>query len=113
MDGNERVSLQSSVKIWDDVVSRDLEGEAVILNLETEHYFGLDPVGRRVLEALTDSRDVRSAVATLIREFEVDEPTLQRYVIATFLPSIKPRSFRPFRTAATMPASAISPLLLR
>ena len=69
------------VQVPPGVIVRQVADESVILNLETEHYFGLDPVGRRVLEALTDSRDVRSAVATLIREFEVDEPTLQRDVI--------------------------------
>jgi hypothetical protein len=41
-------SLTSSVRIRDDVLSRDLQGEEVILDLNTGVYFGLDPVGTRI-----------------------------------------------------------------
>jgi hypothetical protein len=48
-----------NIRISDDVVFRDLAGEAVILNLATGTYFGLDSVGtregqlRRDLDGLT------------------------------------------------------------
>lgn len=45
---SQQPSLTSRVRIRDDVLSRDLQGEAVILNLNTGLYFGLDPVGTRI-----------------------------------------------------------------
>ena len=36
----------------EDIVSVDVAGEAMILNTETELYFGLDPVGLRFFESL-------------------------------------------------------------
>jgi hypothetical protein len=36
------------VRICDDVVFHDLQGELVLLNLKTGVYFGLDSVGTRI-----------------------------------------------------------------
>lgn len=46
------LSLASRVTIPEAVVSRDLGGETVVLNLETGVYFGLDPVGTDIWTAL-------------------------------------------------------------
>lgn len=59
------------------VLTRTLEGEAVLLNLETETYFGLDEVGTRIWTALLASPSVELACATLREEFDV-EPSVLR-----------------------------------
>ena len=59
------------------VLVRHLDGESVLLNLETEEYFGLDTTGTRMLELLTSSPSVDAAYARLLEEFEV-EPELLR-----------------------------------
>jgi hypothetical protein len=41
-------TLNSTLRVPDDVLFRDLDGEAVILNLRTGTYFGLDEVGMRM-----------------------------------------------------------------
>jgi len=41
-------TLNSILCVPDDVLFRDLDGEAVILNLRTGTYFGLDEVGTRM-----------------------------------------------------------------
>ena len=45
-------SLDSLVRA-DNVLYQELQGEAVLLNLKTGAYFGLDPVGTGILAALT------------------------------------------------------------
>ena len=57
---------------------RDLQGEAVILNLDSECYFGLDEVGTRMWTALTTSPDVAAATQALLAEFEVEPEELRR-----------------------------------
>ncbi len=57
------------------VLIRHLDGESVLLNLESERYFGLDGTGTRMLELLTTSSNVDAAYEKLLEEFEV-EPAL-------------------------------------
>ena len=64
-------SLRRRVTIVRDVVFRDLDGEAVLLNLKTGTYFGLDPVGTRIWHLLGERAwlaDVRDAI---VGEYDV------------------------------------------
>jgi len=40
-------SLDSRIQINDDVLWQELQGEAVLLNLKTGVYFGLNPIDRK------------------------------------------------------------------
>ena len=67
----------SSAKTSPDVLYQELNGESVLLNLATEKYFGLDPVGTRVWQLLSEGVSLEAAFATLLQEYEVDEPRLR------------------------------------
>ncbi|HKM65851.1 MAG TPA: PqqD family protein [Candidatus Acidoferrum sp.] len=62
------------------VLVRHLEGESVLLNLETEKYFGLDSTGTRMWELVTTSPSVDAAFARLLEEFEVDPELLRTHL---------------------------------
>lgn len=62
------------------VVMRELEGEAILLNLETERYFGLDEIGTRMWTELVALPSVEGACEVLEREFEVEPAVLRRDV---------------------------------
>lgn len=62
------------------VVMRELDGEAVLLNLETETYFGLDEVGTRIWDELMASGSVEEALQALEKEFDVEPSRLRRDV---------------------------------
>ena len=74
---NDNVSLESSVAIGEDVVSRDLEGEAVILNLESGIYFGLDKVGTRIWSLLQEDGSLRRAFEAVQQEYDVAPEKLE------------------------------------
>jgi len=59
------------------VLVRQLDGEAVLLNLETERYFGLDTMGTRMWELLTVSQNIDAAYQQLLTEFEVEPQVLR------------------------------------
>lgn len=59
------------------VLVRVLDGESVLLNLETERYFGLDETGTRMWQLVTASQDIETAYGELLAEFDV-EPELLR-----------------------------------
>lgn len=68
-----RIAAHSSVLIrtFDD-------GESVLLNLDTENYFGLNAVGSRMWELLTSTPSIEDAYASLLAEYEVAPDELRR-----------------------------------
>ena len=59
------------------VLVRFLDRESVLLNLETERYFGLDETGTRMWQLAIDSPSLDAAYGQLLAEFDV-EPELLR-----------------------------------
>lgn len=65
-----------------DALYQLLGGEAVLLNMQTEQYFGLDKVGTRVWEVLAEAGTPEMIVAKLVAEYDVDEAVLRRDIDA-------------------------------
>jgi len=57
-----------------------LSDGAVLLNLQTKRYFSLNETGTRIWELVQQAADEESIVATMIREYEVDEATARTEV---------------------------------
>ena len=72
------ISFSDRVKIPDDILISKLQEESVILNLDSERYFGLDDVGTRILSVLTNSDSIEAAYETLVREYDVEGQVLRR-----------------------------------
>ena len=71
-----QLGLADSVAIPDAVVSRDLGGETVILNLETGIYFDLDGVATDIWQALQDTGSLNDAYQKVLAMYEVDAAVL-------------------------------------
>jgi len=67
------ITLASRIRINDDVVFHDLQGEAVILNLKTGVYFGLDPVGTRIWHLLQERPSLQAVLDALVEEYAVTQ----------------------------------------
>jgi hypothetical protein len=67
-----------AIRISDDVVFRDLAGEAVILNLATGTYFGLNEVGTRMWHLMAEHGSTKTVVETLLAEYDVEKVQLRR-----------------------------------
>lgn len=70
------------LSIPDDVVFEVLEGEAVVLNLETGIYFTLNPVGTRIWQLIEEHGDLAKVRDAMISEYEVGEEALDRDIEA-------------------------------
>lgn len=68
----------ANVRKPEHVVMRELDGESILLNLETEKYFGLDEVGTRMWIELLAQPSVEGACEVLEREFDVEPVVLRR-----------------------------------
>jgi Coenzyme PQQ synthesis protein D (PqqD) len=62
------------------VLLRHLDGESVLLNLESERYYGLDGTGTRMLELITTMPSVGAAYERLLEEFEVEPAILREHL---------------------------------
>jgi len=71
------VSFNQRVKLPDDVLISDLEGESVLLNLKSERYYGLDKVGTRFLTLLSTSESIEHAFEALLAEYDVEADVLR------------------------------------
>ena len=55
-----------------------MSGETVLLDLESENYFGLDEVGTRIWQLIKETNDLNSIYNTLLDEYEVSGERLQQ-----------------------------------
>jgi hypothetical protein len=79
-DREEMVTFSDRVVVPSYVLVRHLDGETVLLNLETEKYFGLDGTGTRMWEITTHSLTIEAAYGKLADEFDVDPNTLRSHL---------------------------------
>lgn len=64
------------------VIHRRFAAETVLLNVETGRYYGMDEIGARFFEVLGECSDIRSAVETLCKEFEVPPARIQEDMVS-------------------------------
>ena len=60
-----------------DVLFQDVSGETVLLDMDSEQYFGLDEVGTRIWAMLNEGRAAGQIVDMLLEEYEVERVSLQ------------------------------------
>jgi hypothetical protein len=80
--GGSRVKvLNRRLRVNGSVVSAELENEAVLLNVETGIYFGIDAVGTEIWKLLEEGATEDEIVARLLEEYDVEAAELRTDVI--------------------------------
>jgi hypothetical protein len=72
------INLNQTIALSPDVISQEVSGETVLLDLESENYFGLDEVGTRIWQLIKETNDLSVIFDTLLEEYEVTEERLQQ-----------------------------------
>lgn len=78
----EAITLASRVRINEDVVFRDLQGEMVLLNLKSGVYFGLDPMGTRIWQLIREHQFLHKVLRAVVEEHEVAESRCQQDLLS-------------------------------
>ncbi|MBW2734524.1 MAG: PqqD family protein [Deltaproteobacteria bacterium] len=71
------LSFQSKATVPEHVLTRELDGELVILDLHSESYLGLDAVGTRIWQLLASTDSIEAVFEQLLEEYEVEAETLR------------------------------------
>jgi hypothetical protein len=93
------ISFSQRVIAPEDVLVRELEGQSVLLNLETEQYFSLDEVGTRMWALLTESGSIQAAYDSLLAEYDVT-PDLLRSDLTTLIERLQEKGLLTLSDAA-------------
>jgi hypothetical protein len=79
---NRDIVLSSMITVTPDHVSADLAGEAVILNLKSGVYYGLDAVGAQIWELLKQPCRVSHIRDRILEEYEVEPEQCQNDLLS-------------------------------
>ncbi|HEV3060519.1 MAG TPA: PqqD family protein [Vicinamibacterales bacterium] len=72
------VAFRDRVRVAPDVLFRTISDEAVLVNLKTGMYLGLNQVGTRMWTVLNAADSVEDAYDDLLDEYEVEPSELRR-----------------------------------
>ena len=72
------VQFGGRLKMSSEALVSYLDEEAVILDLKSENYYGLDEVGTDMLRVLTESGSVEEACARMLEMYDVAREDLER-----------------------------------
>jgi hypothetical protein len=71
------ITLSQQLKPSQHVLFQEIAGEAVLLDLASEQYFGLDPVGTRIWQLLSENGRLEHVFNVLSTEYDVEPAQLQ------------------------------------
>lgn len=71
-------TLALSISMKEDVLVQELGGELVLLNLDSEEYFGLDTVGTSMWQALQETGSIQATYDRLLGQYEVEPEQLKQ-----------------------------------
>jgi len=75
------IDQETYVKRNSDVFANEIDGEAVMMNIQTGKYYGLDEVGSRIWELMEHKIQVKKIIEQLQKEYDVSEEQCKTDVI--------------------------------
>jgi hypothetical protein len=75
------IQLTDRVRVPEGVHMQNVSGEAIILNLQSERYYGLDEVGTTIWDVLSSGGTIQAAIDAVLAAFDADAPTVRADVL--------------------------------
>ena len=72
------MDLNTKVTFADTVFAQEVDGEMVLLDMNSENYFGLDAVGTDIWQAMQEEDTLKEVLAVLLTQYEVEEEILKK-----------------------------------
>ncbi|HEO97908.1 MAG: PqqD family protein [Campylobacterales bacterium] len=69
--------LNQIVIFADTVFAQEVDGEMVLLDMNSENYFGLDGVGTDIWKAIEEKKVLKEVLETLLEQYDVEEEVLK------------------------------------
>lgn len=72
------MDLDQKITFSDTVFAQEVDGEMVLLDMESENYFGLDEVGTAIWQAMQEKETLKEVFKTLLEQYDVEEEVLEK-----------------------------------
>ncbi len=95
------ITEESIVVMADNLTAAELGGEAILLDVKSGNYFGLNEVGVFILELLKNPRSVKYVVGKMLEEYDATSEQITADVLA-FLNQLREQGL--IRETNSMPA---------
>jgi len=82
MTDQTEITLAHRVQRLDEVLFQNLDGEAVLLDLSSETYFGLNEVGTRIWQLIETAPPLSEVHRALCAEFDADAARIEHDLLA-------------------------------
>lgn len=82
------VDLNSIITRSQELLTSEVDGEVVMMNIESGKYYGINIVGAEIWKLIENPVSVSDICSELVRTFEIDKPTCESEVL-TFLGSLE------------------------
>ncbi|MDM5271355.1 PqqD family protein [Sulfurovum sp. zt1-1] len=71
------MNLNQQIVFADTVFAQEVDGEMVLLDMNSENYFGLDSVGMDFWKAIEEKKNLKDVLETLMAQYDVEEEVLK------------------------------------
>jgi len=82
------MDLNKKVTFADTVFAQEVDGEMVLLDMNSENYFGLDEVGTAIWQAMQEKESLKEVFDVLLEQYEVEEDVLKNDLL-TFVEKLE------------------------
>ena len=76
------MDLTQKVTFADTVFAQEVDGEMVLLDMNSENYFGLDAVGTDIWQAMQEEENLEKVLEILLEQYDVEEEVLKNDLLA-------------------------------
>jgi len=72
------MNLDLKVTFSETVFAQEVDGEMVLLDMESENYFGLDEVGTSIWQAMQEYGTLQEVFNSLLEQYDVEAEVLEK-----------------------------------
>ena len=76
------MNLNDQLEIPSQVMAREVGDELVILDLASGSYYGLDAIGARVWQLISEGKNLAQTIEVMLTEYEVERSQLESDLLA-------------------------------
>ncbi len=73
-----KMNFNQKITFADTVFAQEVDGEMVLLDMESENYFGLDEVGTSIWQAMQEYETLQEVLNAMLEQYDVEEEVLEK-----------------------------------
>mgnify|MGYP001041033907 CR=1 FL=1 len=82
MNSTQKISLNSRVVQMDGNIVSDMDGEKVMLSIESGNYYNLGEIGGQIWDLMRTPLEINEVVANLLITYQVEKEECEQHVLS-------------------------------